>query len=730
MPAHPDTKEVTTLVRSYVPDADDAIVDYIVGYLDDTSGALDEEDAIADFVRPILLEVGGDDERINELCSKLSEMFSQKLQSNMTKRANGLVKLDQPLNMMSQSSVNAAAKILAGSVDLESVGGKRVQSLVDKKKLEKAEQKIKQKLEKRERRSNYEASRLINDKEQSFEDAYRAVNPIFDYTTTKDKVKDIKVENFDISFAGVRILTGANLTLANGRRYGLVGKNGVGKSTLLRTISRREIAIPPHISILHVEQEIVGDDTPALESVLKADVLRDHLLKEENTLSAQLGELENTKDEENKEANERKKEELGTRLREVYAKLQEIEADKAESRAASLLSGLGFSTEKQQWPTKNFSGGWRMRLALARALFCRPDLLLLDEPTNMLDIPAVVWLEKYLQTWPNTLLVVSHDREFLDEVATDILHQHSERLDYYKGNFTQFYTTKEERRKNQLREYENQMQYRQHLQAFIDRWRYNAARASQAQSKIKILEKLPILEKPEDENVVTFRFPDPDQLNPPVLQMDEVVFGYTKDVIILRGVNFGMQLDSRIAVVGPNGAGKSTLLKLLTGQLEPLSGMLQRHGRLRVAYFTQHHIDQLDLTQSAVGFMATNWPGKSEEEYRRHLGSFGITGMTGLQTMRELSGGQKSRVAFACLSLQNPHILILDEPTNHLDMDSIDALQNALRNFGGGVVIVSHDERFINTVCNELWVCDKGSVQKFSGDIKAYKDLIVPKEEP
>lgn len=241
------------------------------------------------------------------------------------------------------------------------------------------------------------------------------------------------------------------------------------------------------------------------------------------------------------------------------------------------------------------------------------------------------------------------------------MYQHSETLDYYKGNFTQFHTTKAERHKNQLREYQNQVEYRAHLQAFIDRWRYNANRAAQAQMKIKILEKLPELEPPEVENSIFFKFPDPEKLGPPILQMTDCTFGYTPEKTILERIYLDMQMDSRIAVVGPNGAGKTTMLKLLTGKLEPQKGMVHRHGRLRFALFSQHHVDQLDVNVSSVEFMAKTWPGKSEEEYRRQLGSFGITGMVGLQQISTLSGGQKSRVAFACLGLQNPHFLILDE---------------------------------------------------------------------
>ena len=403
-----------------------------------------------------------------------------------------------------------------------------------------------------------------------------------------------------------------------------------------------------------------------------------------------------------------------------------MESDKAESRAASILAGLGFSTERQQHPTKSFSGGWRMRLALARALFCEPDLLLLDEPSNMLDVPSITFLSNYLQGYPSTLLVVSHDRAFLDEVATDIVHQHSERLDYYKGaNFNSFYNTKEERRKTAKREYENQMAQRAHLQAFIDKFRYNAAKSSEAQSRIKKLEKMPHLEAPEAEYNVHFKFGDVEKLSPPIIQMTDVSFAYSKELpAILRNIDLDVQLDSRIGIVGPNGAGKTTALKLLIGALQATKGLISSNPRLRLAYFAQHQVDALDMSMSAVGFMAARFPGRSDEEYRRHLGGFGITGMTGLQKMDLLSGGQKSRVAFACLSLQNPHILVLDEPSNHLDIEAMDALSDALRKFAGGVILVSHDTHFLQSVCNSLWVCDKGGIERFDGSINEYKKRI------
>ena len=265
---------------------------------------------------------------------------------------------------------------------------------------------------------------------------------------------------------------------------------------------------------------------------------------------------------------------------------------------------------------------------------------------------------------------------------------------------------------------------RAHLQAFIDKFRYNAAKSSEAQSRIKKLEKMPVLEAPESEYTVHFKFPDVEKLSPPIIQMSNVSFGYTPDLPLLKNVDLDVQLDSRIGIVGPNGAGKTTALKLLIGALSPTSGLISQNPRLRVGFFAQHHVDALDLNMSAVGFMAANFHGRSDEEYRRHLGAFGITGMTGLQKMEFLSGGQKSRVAFACLSLTNPHILVLDEPSNHLDIEAMDALAVALQNFQGGVLMVSHDVTMLQNVCTSLWVCDNGTIEHFGGTVKDYKKKI------
>lgn len=524
--------------------------------------------------------------------------------------------------------------------------------------------------------------------------------------------KDIRIENFDISFGDRCLLSGADLTLTYGRRYGFVGRNGLGKTTLLRMISAEQLKIPGHISILHVEQEVVGDDTPAIQSVLECDFKRESLLKEEKELSAKLSSTTNAEPE------------LSQRLTQVYAELEAIDADKAPARAAQILAGLGFSAEQQLHPTKQFSGGWRMRLALARALFSKPDLLLLDEPTNMLDMKAIIWLEDYLQTWGSTLLVVSHDRNFLDSVPTDIIYLNAQKLESYRGNYENFVRTRSEKAKNQQREWEAQQQLRAHVQEFIDKFRFNAKRASLVQSKIKFLEKLPVLQPVEKEAEVTLKFPEVELIAPPALQLDEVNFAYNSTRTILNKVNLSASSESRICIVGENGAGKTTLLKILTGDLSPTSGLRNTSRQLRIGYFNQHHVDMLDLSMCPVELLQSKFPGKPVEEYRRLLGGFGVTGDLALQTIASLSGGQKSRVAFAVLGTARPNFLILDEPTNHLDIETIEALGRALEKFQGGVVLVSHDERLIRMVCKELWVCSKGSVRSIEGGFDEYRRLV------
>lgn len=731
-------------IRAQIPNADEVVVDYAAGYLNHAARQFSTEgDPLAEaasVITQLLLSASGDLSSENEVSvQNLVEKFVTRLNDEngvdgeRKQQAPSAKRLDQTIQVGSQRNVSTTLGLTGGTVDLESANARKLESRVDKKKLEKAERKLRAKQDKKTFRTvEYESSRLLDesDEQKSYEEFFMAVNPLQLGSDAQQKSKDIKVDGIDVSIGGYRILSDTSLTLAYGRRYGLVGQNGIGKSTLLRALSKREVAIPTHISILHVEQEITGDDTSALQAVLDADVWRKHLLKEQDKITKELSELETQRssmaDTSGDAAKlDKQREGLDITLSDVQSKLAEMESDKAESRAASILAGLGFSHERQQDATRTFSGGWRMRLALARALFCEPDLLLLDEPSNMLDVPSITFLSDYLQTYPSTVLVVSHDRAFLNEVATDIVHQHSERLDYYKGaNFDSFYATKEERRKTAKREYDNQMAQRAHLQAFIDKFRYNAAKSSEAQSRIKKLEKMPVLEAPESEYIVHFKFPDVEKLSPPIIQMSNVAFGYTKDKPLLKNVDLDVQLDSRIGIVGPNGAGKTTALKLLIGQLSPSSGLISANPRLRIGFFAQHHIDALDMNMSAVSFMAARYPGKTDEEYRRHLGAFGITGMTGLQKMELLSGGQKSRVAFACLGLTNPHILVLDEPSNHLDIEAMDALSTALKQFQGGVLMVSHDVTMIENVCSSLWICDHGTVEHFDGTVKDYKKRI------
>ncbi|KAF7522568.1 hypothetical protein G7054_g12084 [Neopestalotiopsis clavispora] len=734
-------------IRAVLPDVDPVVSEYSAGYLRHASMAwTDEEEATglsplaeaAVAITELLMSASGnatraDQKKIQDLVAKWVEKYEAVNNENGERRGPSAAKrLDQAIQVGAQRNMSSTLAVATGSIDLESANQRKVESKVDRKKLEKAERKIAAKQSKKQFKNvEYEASRLLDqpDSTQSYEEFYMAVNPL-QLGGSSNKSKDIKIDSIDVSISGQRILTDTTFTLAYGHRYGLVGNNGVGKSTLLRALSRREVPIPTHISILHVEQELSGDDTPAIQAVLDADVWRKVLLREQGEITEKLAGIEAQRSsmaDTSADASrlDRDREALDNKLGDIQDKLAEMESDKAESRAASILAGLGFSPERQQFATKTFSGGWRMRLALARALFCEPDLLLLDEPSNMLDVPSITFLSNYLQGYPSTVLVVSHDRAFLNEVATDIIHQHSERLDYYRGaNFESFYATKEERKKIYQREYENNVAQRAHLQAFIDKFRYNAGKAAEAQSRIKKLERMPILAPPEQEYSVKFKFPDVEKLSPPIVQMSGVTFGYNENNTLLKDVDLDVQLDSRIGIVGPNGAGKTTILKLLIGKLSPTQGLISQHTRLRIGFFAQHHVDALDLTMSAVSFMAKEYPGRAEEEYRRQLGAFGITGTTGLQKMGVLSGGQKSRVAFACLALTNPHILVLDEPSNHLDIEAMDALAEALQQFQGGVLMVSHDVTMLQTVCTSLWVCENGTVWKFPGDVQAYKKRI------
>uniref|UniRef100_A0A6B2KZ86 ABC transporter domain-containing protein n=1 Tax=Arcella intermedia TaxID=1963864 RepID=A0A6B2KZ86_9EUKA len=525
-----------------------------------------------------------------------------------------------------------------------------------------------------------------------------------------NRVRDIQLKEFDIHMAGKLLLSNATLNLVYGRKYGLVGRNGIGKTTLMRQLSLRELPIPD-MDILHVEQEIIGDDTIALESVLQADVERNELLEEEKKILA---------------AKPKEGSQEESRLNTIYSQLADIDADKAPAIASSILAGLGFTTEMQGNTTKSFSGGWRMRLALARALFCQPELLLLDEPTNMLDIQAVLWLESYLRDkWKGTVLVISHDREFLNTVATDIIHFQEKKLAYYTGNYDTFEVTRTERLLNQKRAFESQTAQKAHIQKFIDKFRFNAKRASLVQSRLKKLSKMaPIPAVMEDPNFA-FSFPTPDMLRPPVIQFTEVSFGYKPEKILFPKLNFSFDMESRVALVGANGQGKSTILSLICDEVKPRSGYIFRNARMRIGKFSQHHVDQMPLDKTPIEFLQRDYPGKDLQTYRDMLGRYGISGDMVFQKNNSLSGGQKSRVAFAHIGMKQPHIIILDEPTNHLDIETVDVLAQALNEFEGGIILVSHNERLISLVCDELWIVSNGTVVPARHDFEAYKKKLL-----
>ncbi|XP_062199001.1 ABC transporter F family member 4-like [Phragmites australis] len=549
-----------------------------------------------------------------------------------------------------------------------------------------------------------------------------------------DNVKDIVLENFSVSARGKELLKSASLRISHGRRYGLVGPNGMGKSTLLKLLAWRQVPVPRNIDVLLVEQEIIGDSRSALEAVVAAD-------EELTALRAEQAKLEASN---NPDDNDR--------LAEVYEKLNLRDSDAARARASKILAGLGFDQAMQARTTKSFSGGWRMRISLARALFMQPTLLLLDEPTNHLDLRAVLWLEEYLcSQWKKTLIVVSHDRDFLNTVCNEIIHLHDKSLHVYRGNFDDFESGYEQKRKEMNRKfevYEKQMKAARKTgsKAAQDKVKGHAlSKAAKEAAKNKGKGKNTADDDDDQKQVavpqkwrdysVEFHFPEPTELTPPLLQLIEVGFSYPgRPDFKLSGVDVGIDMGTRVAIVGPNGAGKSTLLNLLAGDLTPTEGESRRSQKLRIGRYSQHFVDLLTMEENAVQYLLRLHPdqeGMSKAEaVRAKLGKFGLPGHNHLTPIVKLSGGQKARVVFTSISMSHPHILLLDEPTNHLDMQSIDALADALDEFTGGVVLVSHDSRLISRVCeneqkSEIWVVDDGTVNKYDGTFEDYKDELM-----
>ncbi|XP_043720216.1 ABC transporter F family member 4 [Telopea speciosissima] len=549
-------------------------------------------------------------------------------------------------------------------------------------------------------------------------------------------VKDITVENFSVSARGKELLKNASVKISHGKRYGLIGPNGKGKSTLLKLLAWRKIPVPKNIDVLLVEQEVVGDERTALEAVVSAN---EELVK----LRQEVAALQNgaSAEEEDDDGD------AGEKLADLYDRLQLMGSDAAEAQASKILAGLGFTKEMQGRPTKSFSGGWRMRISLARALFVQPTLLLLDEPTNHLDLRAVLWLEEYLCRWKKTLVVVSHDRDFLNTVCTDIIHLHDMKLHFYRGNFDEFESGYDQRRKEMNKKfeiYEKQVKAakrsgnRVQQEKVKDRAKFAAAKeASKNKSKGKVDEDEAPPEVPQKwrDYSVEFHFPEPTELTPPLLQLIEVSFSYpNREDFRLSNVDVGIDMGTRVAIVGPNGAGKSTLLNLLAGDLVPSEGEVRRSQKLRIGRYSQHFVDLLIMDESPVQYLLRLHPDQEglskQEAVRAKLGKFGLPSHNHLTPIAKLSGGQKSRVVFTSISMSKPHILLLDEPTNHLDMQSIDALADALDEFTGGVVLVSHDSRLISRVCDdeeksEIWVVENGTVRNFPGTFEDYKDELM-----
>ncbi|CAD5112902.1 DgyrCDS2109 [Dimorphilus gyrociliatus] len=525
--------------------------------------------------------------------------------------------------------------------------------------------------------------------------------------------RDVHIHSLSITFHGAELLSDTKLELNNGRRYGLIGLNGCGKSSLLSALGQREVPIPNHIDIYHLRREMAPSSKTALETVMEVDEERIRLEKEAEELATL------------------NSEEATERLTDVYERLDDLDADKALQKAGRILHGLGFSKQMQDTKVEDFSGGWRMRISLARALFISPSLLLLDEPTNHLDLEACVWLEKELREFKRILVIISHSQDFLNGVCTNIIHMNQRKLKYYGGNYDQYIQTRLELEENQMKRYKWEQGQIAHMKNYIARFGHGSAKlARQAQSKEKTLKKMVdsgLTERVALDKTISFYFPDCGTIPPPVIMVQNVSFRYNDEKpYIYKNLEFGVDLDTRLALVGPNGAGKSTLLKLIVGELIPTDGLIRRHSHLKIGRYHQHLAEMLDLEMSALDWMMKCYPDiKEKEEMRKIIGRYGLSGQQQICCMKNLSDGQRCRVIFSWLSWKAPHLLLLDEPTNHLDIETIDALADAINEFEGGVMLVSHDFRLISQVAQEIWVCAKQTVTKWDGSIFSYKESIM-----
>ncbi|KZD05868.1 ABC-F family ATP-binding cassette domain-containing protein [Oceanibaculum pacificum] len=517
----------------------------------------------------------------------------------------------------------------------------------------------------------------------------------------------LQIQNLTYRIAGRVLFDEASVSVPTGHKVGMVGRNGTGKSTLLKLITADlqvdggSIGFAGKPRIGKVAQEAPGGDTTPLQAVMAADTERTALLAEAETATDPI------------------------RISEIQMRLADIGAHSAEARAGSILAGLGFDTEMQNRPLDDFSGGWRMRVALAATLFSQPDLLLLDEPTNHLDLEATLWLEGYLKHYPHTILLVSHDRDLLNRAVDGILHLENGKLTYYRGTYDNFVRQRAEKLAQLEAQRKKVDAQRKHMQAFVDRFRYKASKARQAQSRIKAIEKLGTVAAFNADPSVVFRFPQPEEMAPPLISLDRAAVGYAAGKPILRQIGLRIDPDDRIALLGANGNGKSTLAKLIAGRLTPMEGDQHRSAKFRVGFFAQHQIEDLEAERTPYDHMHDLMPNARPELVRSRLGAFGFSQNKADVKISGLSGGERARLTLALITHDAPHMLILDEPTNHLDVDARDALIQALNEYQGAVVLISHDPHLVELTADRLLLVADGRVTPFDGDMEDYRRLIL-----
>lgn len=520
----------------------------------------------------------------------------------------------------------------------------------------------------------------------------------------------LAINDLTLRIAGRVLLDRADLAIAPGMRVGLVGRNGAGKSTLLRAIAGDidvdggEIRLASTARLGRVKQEAPSGAQSLLETVLAADLER----------TALLARLEVAPPEE---------------LGDLHERLLAIDADAAPSRAATILSGLGFDEAAQARPVDAFSGGWRMRVALAAVLFAAPDLLLLDEPTNHLDLEATLWLESWLAKFPGAAIIVSHDRGLLDRCVAAIAHLDRGKLALTPGGYDEFVRIRTERALQQNRAAERIAAQRAHMQSYVDRFRASATKARQAQARLKALERLPQIDSVVEDKPTKFLFPEPAQLPPPIVALDHVSVGYDGRVV-LHDLMLSLDMQDRIALLGANGNGKSTFAKLLAHRLDPMQGKIRRSGKLRVGYFAQHQEDDLVMEETPFDHMQRALPHATPAQVRGQLARFGLDADRVFTMVEKLSGGEKARLLLALATRDAPQLLILDEPTNHLDMDARDALVRALADFPGAVMLITHDPNLVELVADRLWIVGEGTVKPYDGDMDDYRKLLIERARP